>query len=75
MNNAYIEELKSNFENYAIMAGIDNIKRIRVGYISDDAYVRGILSTITLHALSNLIIFDKERLQKLIKICNTVRHG
>lgn len=75
MNNAYIEELKSNFESYAVMVGIDNIKRIRVGYISDKDYVKGILSTITLHALSNLVIFDEERLQKLIKICNTVRHG
>lgn len=75
MNNVYIDELKTNFENYAVMVGIDNIKRIRVGYVSDKDYVRGILSTISLHALSNVVIFNDEQLQNLIKICNTVRHG
>lgn len=74
MNKVYIDEIKDNFESFAIDIGINNIKRLEIGFVSQDSYIKGLISTITLHALENLIIFNDEQYENLIGICNTIRH-
>lgn len=75
MNSAYIEELKEKYEDFAFSVGIANAKRLKAGFVSQDAYVKGIMTTITLHALDNLRIFTNEQHQNIIELCNTLRHG
>lgn len=75
MSKAYLDEIKEGFEDFALDSGLSNINRLKAGFVSDVNYVKGIISTITLHALSNSIIFNKEQIENLIGICNILRHG
>lgn len=75
MNKAYLDEIQEHFESFVLSSGLANIERIKAGFVSDDSYVKGIIATITLHALSNAIIFDESRLENIIGICNILRHG
>lgn len=71
----YLDEIVDNFEDFALSAGLSNMARLQAGFVSTDNYVKGIMSTIALHALSNIIIFDKYRKENLISICNKLKHG
>lgn len=75
MNKVYQEELENSYREYANGVALVNAKRLQAGLVSQCDYVKGLLTTMSLHALSNLIIFDCERREKLIEICNTLRHG
>lgn len=75
MNNIYIEELKDKYKDFALSVSIANAKRLQAGFVSQDSYVKNLMTTITLHALDNLKIFTNEQCQNIIGICNTLRHG
>lgn len=75
MNKVIPEELENSYREHAYGVALANAKRLQMGMVSQCDYVKGLLTTISLHALSNLIIFDCDRREKLIGICNTLRHG
>lgn len=75
MEETYIEIVQEEFKEFVISSLTNNIKRLSFGVISTDDYVKGIMSTVTLHALYNIEIFTVDRLENMKSIINTIKHN